>query len=324
MAAFELGDFVDDLTPALLVRLRVPAGVAGLALGFSTTHDGAGFPVVGVVDQLTALFVDDPKLVAKHPNLLADLSQPSLDHKSHREQRMPTLDRRRENACMALHPNGVHHLAISTTNIKAQIEFFTQVLGAELKALYWMHGVENTFHGFIELNESSYVAFVQHPENSDRREYGLSHAATAGSPIAGGAMQHVAFSVDSLDDLYAMRDRVRAHGVPVIGPMNHGMCQSMYFAGPEGLCLEVATGSDIDERAWIDPEVQELAGISDADLARYLQPASFDRPASAVPQPAFDPAKPHLGYPEKVYERMLATPDEAFWNAVESEPPVKV
>ncbi|MEY4372888.1 MAG: hypothetical protein RL219_1657, partial [Actinomycetota bacterium] len=29
---------------------------------------------------------------------------------------------------MALHPNGVHHLALSTTDIKAQIEFFTDVL----------------------------------------------------------------------------------------------------------------------------------------------------------------------------------------------------
>ena len=38
--------------------------------------------------------------------------------------------------------NGVHHLAVCTGDIKAQIEFFTDVLGAELKALYWMHGVD--------------------------------------------------------------------------------------------------------------------------------------------------------------------------------------
>ena len=42
---------------------------------------------------------------------------------------------------MALHPNGVHHLAISTKDIKKQIEFFTDVLGGELKALYWMHEI---------------------------------------------------------------------------------------------------------------------------------------------------------------------------------------
>ena len=80
---------------------------------------------------------------------------------------------------MALHPTGVHHLAISTTDIKSQIEFFSDVLGGELKALYWMHGVADTFHGFIELSTDSYIAFVQHPKNSDRRELGLTHAGNA-------------------------------------------------------------------------------------------------------------------------------------------------
>ena len=33
-------------------------------------------------------------------------------------------------------PNRVHHLAICTNDIKGQIEFFTQVCGMELVALY--------------------------------------------------------------------------------------------------------------------------------------------------------------------------------------------
>jgi len=109
-----------------------------------------------------------------------------------------------------------------------------------------------------------------------------------------------------------------------MGPMNHGMCQSMYFAGPEGLALEVATGGGIDERAWIDPEVQALAGISDDDLQRYLRPAAYDRPDAPVAQPGIDAPGPHLGYPEPVYRAMLAAPDEAMWAAVTSEPPVRV
>lgn len=225
---------------------------------------------------------------------------------------------------MALHPNGVHHLAITTTDIKAQIEFFTDVLGGELKALYWMHGVENTFHGFIELNPSSYIAFVQHPGNIDKQEIGLTHAGTAAGPLPGGMMQHVAFSVDTLDDLYALRDRIRSRGVVVLGPINHGMCQSMYFAGPEGLVLEVATGSGIDERAWIDPEVVQLAGIGADELARYVAPADYERPAQPVPQPEPDPAKPNLAYPPAVYAKVVKVPDEAMWGSVESNPPVVV
>ena len=225
---------------------------------------------------------------------------------------------------MTLHPNGVHHLALSTRDIKKQIEFFTDVLGAELKALYWMHGVENTFHGFVELNGSSYVAFVQHPENSDRYELGVTHAGSGAGPVPAGTMQHVAFSVESLEELYEMRDRIRSRGVVVLGPMDHGLCHSIYFAGPEGLSLEVATGSNIDARAWIDPEVQALAGISDEEVANYVTPADYKRPAKPVPQPANDPTKPHMAYSPERYEAILRTPDERFLHSVSNEPPVRV
>jgi hypothetical protein len=102
------------------------------------------------------------------------------------------------------------------------------------------------------------------------------------------------------------------------------MCQSMYFAGPEGLCLEVATGGDINAKAWIDPEVQELAGINADELAAFLSPPIHERPSEPVRQPAYDPSVPNLVYPEPVYQAMLAAPDEVFWNAVTNEPPVKI
>jgi catechol 2,3-dioxygenase-like lactoylglutathione lyase family enzyme len=225
---------------------------------------------------------------------------------------------------MALHPDGVNHLAIATRDIKGQIEFFTDVLGGELKALYWMHGVENTFHAFVELSPTCYIAFQQHPDNPSEAIIGVTHAGNAGGQVTAGTMQHLALNVAVLDDLYAMRDRIRSRGIPVIGPMNHGMCQSMYFAGPEGLALEVACGGAIDERAWIDPEVQALAAIDDTELARYTSPAEFVRPVASVPQPEYDPAKPHPIYPERVLRAMLNAPDEAMWNAVVSEPPVRV
>ena len=98
---------------------------------------------------------------------------------------------------------------------------------------------------------------------------GVTHAGNAGGPTASGVMQHVAFNVDTYDDLLAMRDRIRSRGINVMGPLHHGMCDSIYFAGLEGLTLEVATSTEpIDARHWIDPEVVALAGIDEADLQR--------------------------------------------------------
>lgn len=227
----------------------------------------------------------------------------------------------------SLKANGVHHLAISTADIKRQIEFFSDVLGMELVALYWMHGVDGAWHGFMKANDHCYIAFVQMDAIKDIPiEYGKSHAGSGALPSAPGTMQHVAFNVDTGDDLLNIRDRIRSRGVNVLGPIDHGMCQSIYFAGPEGLTLEVATSeAAIDARAWIDPEVVELAGISGEELERFRQPAEYAGEGGAVPQPPIDRAKPHMRYPSKVYEAIIAMSDEDVFRASSMpEPPVKV
>jgi catechol 2,3-dioxygenase-like lactoylglutathione lyase family enzyme len=222
--------------------------------------------------------------------------------------------------------NGVHHLAIATRDIKAQIEFFTDVVGMELVALYWMHGVAGAWHGFLRLNDASSIAFVQSPAIAKiPTEIGKTHAGNAGAPVAPGAVQHIALAVDGEDELLAMRDRIRSRGVHVFGHIDHGFCKSIYFAGPENLSLEVSTseGRAIDAEAWIDPEVVALAGISSEELARYKAPPKFLRPATPIPQPPASSTRPRMTYPPEVYARMLATSDEDLLaRASETEPPV--
>jgi len=221
-------------------------------------------------------------------------------------------------------PNGIHHLAICTKDIKKQIEFFTDVVGMELVALYWMHGVDNTFHGFLRMSDSSSIAFVQHPEIAQIQPVkGVSHAGHTTGHVAPGAMQHVALNVDSEADLLAIRDRVRAHGVWILGPLDHGLCKSIYFAGPEGLMLEFATseGKAIDAEAWIDPEVVALAGINAQELERYKRPASFQPTGGQVAQPAPDPSKPLMDYP--LDAKIWTMSDEQVTRTMsESTPPV--
>ncbi|MEQ1754767.1 MAG: VOC family protein [Micropepsaceae bacterium] len=223
--------------------------------------------------------------------------------------------------------NGLHHLAISTGNMKAQIEFFSDVLGMELVALYWMHGVAGTWHGFMRLNDKASVAFVQNDKiRATQPQLGVSHAGNPGLPTAPGAMQHVAFNVDSDEELLNMRDRIRSRGINIIGPLDHGMCRSIYFAGPEGLCLEIATSSQaIDARAWIDPEVQALAGINQQELERYKRPAAYRGEGGKLKQPPYNASKPHQVYPPDVYKHLLAMSDEDVLNRLSvPEPPVRV
>jgi catechol 2,3-dioxygenase-like lactoylglutathione lyase family enzyme len=223
-------------------------------------------------------------------------------------------------------PNGIHHLAICTKDIKKQIEFFTDVVGMELVALYWMHGVDNTFHGFLRMSDSSSIAFVQHPEIANIKPIkGVSNAGHTTQNVAPGVMQHVAMNVDTEADLLAIRDRVRAHGVWIMGPLDHGLCKSIYFAGPEGLMLEFATseGKAIDAEAWIDPEVVKLAGIDSQELERYKHPPAFESKGGQVAQPAPDPSKPLMDYP--LDAKIWTMSDEQVTRTMsESTPPVVV
>lgn len=221
---------------------------------------------------------------------------------------------------------GLHHLAISTGDMKGQIEFFTEKLGMQLQALYWMHGVENTKHCFLRLNDESSIAFVHNPEiEKIPAKIGQSHAGNAGANSAPGTMQHLAFKVKNDEELYNMRDRLRSKGIPVLGPIEHGLCRSIYFAGLENLTLEFAYSNEpINNEAWVDPEVVELLGISPAELARYKQPADYQGQGGKVPQPGVDAPGPHMtNYPAGAYERVIAIPDAAVLNMVDSTPPVK-
>jgi catechol 2,3-dioxygenase-like lactoylglutathione lyase family enzyme len=209
-------------------------------------------------------------------------------------------------------PTGVHHVAIATRDMKGQIEFFTRVVGMELVALYWMHGVPDTVHGFLKLGDACSLAFVQGPQmHTIRPQPGVSHAGSPAGPVAPGAMQHLALNVGSESDLLALRDRIRSHGYWVMGPIDHGMCRSMYLAAPEGIVLEFATSSGpIDADCWIDPEVVGVCGIDAHELARYRHPEAFDSQGGAVPPPDHR-AHPTLDLPPEL-DSILTMSDEAI------------
>ncbi len=222
-------------------------------------------------------------------------------------------------------PTGIHHIAVMTGDMKAQLAFFSDVLGARLVAIFDMHGVPDGIHAFVELSEKCLFSFVQLPGTADiPAEIGRTHAGSGSGNAAAGTMQHIAFAVDSRDDLLAMRDRIRSRGVNIFGPVDHGMCQSIYFAGPENLALEVAwADTGIDARRWIDPAVLAKAGISAGEGAAFAAPAAYAGEGGTVAQPPFDPAKPHQAMPDKLYQQILAAPDAAIWAmASHAEPPV--
>jgi hypothetical protein len=116
-------------------------------------------------------------------------------------------------------------------------------------------------------------------------------------------------------------------GINVFGPLNHGMCQSIYFAGPEHLLPEIATSAAaIDDRAWIDPEVVALCGIDDDELAAMRSPADYQDEGGRVPNPPIDWSKPHqVMADEAEYVKLMTAPDEEVTRKMSvPDPPVRI
>jgi catechol 2,3-dioxygenase-like lactoylglutathione lyase family enzyme len=224
-------------------------------------------------------------------------------------------------------PNGINHLAIMTADIKTQIEFFSDILGLKLTALYWMHNVDQTWHGFLELNPTSSIAFVQSPAVNDIQiEVGKTHAGNPTNPSAAGTMQHVSLNVDTDEDLYSMRDRIRSHGIPVLGPLDHGFCKSIYFAGLECLTLEISSqAAPLNGEEWIDPEVVGRAGISNNELQRFKNPAPYHNDGDPIAQPSMDTDKPVYAGMGEDFRGAYDLPDEVVLSEMSDNiPPVKV
>ncbi|MEQ1499475.1 MAG: VOC family protein [Novosphingobium sp.] len=223
-------------------------------------------------------------------------------------------------------PDGIHHIAIMSADMKQQLTFFTQVMGFPLVGLFDMHGVPGGKHAFLKMADNSFFSVVEMAGIAEiPSTIGITHAGTGAGKCAAGVTQHIAFRVPDEAGLIAMQNRIRSHGVPAIGPIGHGFCKSIYFAGPEGLTLEVSYAvSAVDPARWVDPSMLAECGISGDEAQAMLNPAPCLADAQ-VAQPAFDETKPQLAYPVETLKAILAAPDAAItMQGSYNDPPVAV
>ncbi|EQB09542.1 MULTISPECIES: VOC family protein [Sphingomonadales] len=220
--------------------------------------------------------------------------------------------------------SGVHHIAFCTNDMKSQIEFFTQVVGMKLVGLFPMHGTEGATHCFLESGENCYLSFIQMPGPGVSPVMGVSHALDASHPVAGGAMQHISFNVDSFEELMDLRDRLRSNGYAVVGPLDHMISHSMYLGAPEGILLEFSTSegcTKMTAAAWTDLQAAQTVGIELEDLKRFASPPAFAGHRGAVAQPDPTTAIYPTPIPRPMYEAVAELSDADIQEVVRYDPP---
>jgi catechol 2,3-dioxygenase-like lactoylglutathione lyase family enzyme len=163
-------------------------------------------------------------------------------------------------------PAGIHHLAVATADIRSTLHFYCEKLGLPLAGLFWMHGVEGAVHAFVPFPDGRMLSFIQFAEDRPQ-EKGITFPGWAGGVMPAGTMQHLAFGVRDAQELQQLRDRLEASEVAVAGPIDHGFCTSIYFAGPENVQLEATYQSrSLDDREF-EATAVALVGMDEAEVA---------------------------------------------------------
>lgn len=142
---------------------------------------------------------------------------------------------------------GINHLAFITPDLTGTIRFYRDLLGMELHSGIGHDGFR---HYFFRAG-NTLVAFFQYEGASVMEE--KFHGSPTSAPLG---FDHVSFTVDSREDLFAYKDKLEAAGIEVTGAVDHGTLWSIYFFDPNNIPLEIT---------WDTLEVTQPPAIEDDD-----------------------------------------------------------
>jgi catechol 2,3-dioxygenase-like lactoylglutathione lyase family enzyme len=168
----------------------------------------------------------------------------------------------------------LHHVAYRCRDAQRTVDFYTRVVGLKYVAGLlppedsnpsWplnetgepprkvVGEAADSIHIFFELGDGSYLAFFDVASSPEEAE----------DPATPWWVKHIAFEVPDMKALAEGKARLEAHGVQVLGPKDHGMCQSIYFMDPDGHRLEMTVRTETAD-TWKD-----LAADAPAELRKW-------------------------------------------------------
>ncbi len=156
---------------------------------------------------------------------------------------------------------GLHHVAYRCKDAQATVEFYTQYLGLDYNMAVAENRVPSTqefsphIHIFFQMGDGSYLAFFELPESPEM-------ALDRNTP---DWVQHLALRVNDMETLERYKTRLTEGGIEVIGPVDHKICQSIYFFDPSGHRMELTVATSTPE---IDRKLAADAGPILAEWSR--------------------------------------------------------
>ena len=130
----------------------------------------------------------------------------------------------------------IHHVAYRCRDARETVLWYQKHLGMDFVLAIAEDQVPSThapdpyMHVFLDAGGGNVLAFFELPNSPPMGR-------DANTP---DWVQHIAFKVDSVDELEAIKARLQAAGIAVVGLTDHTIFKSIYFFDPNGHRLELA------------------------------------------------------------------------------------
>lgn len=133
----------------------------------------------------------------------------------------------------------IHHVAYRCKDAKETVEFYNTLLEMDFQLAIAENNVPSTgapdpyMHVFLDAGNGNVLAFFEIPNSP---EMGRDENTPAW-------VQHIAFEVESMDELLARKKTLEDAGLEVLGPTDHTIFKSIYFFDPNGHRIELAVNT---------------------------------------------------------------------------------
>ena len=115
------------------------------------------------------------------------------------------------------------HFVLRVSDMKKSVEWYSAVLGMEV-----VH--QNQMITFMTYDDEHHrMAMVQVPDDPP---------ASTEDRMRSPGLDHVAYTLESLEELLMTYKRLKAQDILPVWPINHGLTTSMYYADPDGNRVE--------------------------------------------------------------------------------------
>ena len=164
----------------------------------------------------------------------------------------------------------IHHVAYRCNDAKETVDFYRDTLGMAFQLAFAENEVPSTgapdpyMHVFLDAGMGNVLAFFELPNAPPMGR----------DPNTPAWVQHIAFEVDSRQDLIAAKERLEGAGLDVLGPVDHGLFDSIYFFDPNGHRLELACNKGTED------DLARATGVADAMLDEWTRTRRAPRHAA--------------------------------------------